>query len=116
MSAFRPKFTVTVGASGQLLVAISRLSPLHKSAFHLAHRDASGGSRPQHHKRKLARSKDVERWYMTTIRVKAIKIGATVVRHGRYVTFHSAEVAVPRSLFENILSLIDDLRRRPAPA
>ena len=27
-----------------------------------------------------------------------------------------AEVAVPRSLFPKILSLIDDLRRRPAPA
>jgi hypothetical protein len=36
--------------------------------------------------------------------------------HGRYVTFQLAEVAVPRSLFQKILSLIDDLRRRPVPA
>jgi len=42
--------------------------------------------------------------------------GAKVVRHGRYVTFQLAEVAVPKELFRKILSLIDDLRRRPAPA
>ena len=35
---------------------------------------------------------------------------------GRYVTFQLAEVAVPRELFRKILSLIDDLRPRPAPA
>jgi hypothetical protein len=28
-----------------------------------------------------------------------IKIGAKVVRHGRYVTFQLAEVAIPRRLF-----------------
>ncbi len=44
------------------------------------------------------------------------KIGAKVVSHGRYVTFQFAEVAVPRELFRKILSLIDDLRPRPAPA
>ncbi len=32
------------------------------------------------------------------------------------VTFQLAEVAVPRELFRKILSLIDDLRPRPAPA
>ena len=30
--------------------------------------------------------------------------------------FQLAEVAVPRELFRTILSLIDDLRPRPAPA
>ncbi len=49
-------------------------------------------------------------------RLKLVKIGAKVVRHGRYVTFQLAEVAVPRKPFRKILSLIDDLRRRPAPA
>ncbi len=39
-----------------------------------------------------------------------------VAGHGRYVTFHLAEGVVSRDLFRNILSLIDDLRRRPAPA
>jgi len=33
---------------------------------------------------------------MTTLRDKLIKIGAKVVRHGRYVTFQLAEVAIPR--------------------
>ncbi len=50
------------------------------------------------------------------MREKLIKIGAKVVRHGRYVTFQLAEVAVSRDLFREILSLIDDLRTRPAPA
>jgi len=44
------------------------------------------------------------------------KIGAKVVRHGRYVIFQLAEVAMPRSLFRKILDLIDDLRRSPVPA
>ena len=47
---------------------------------------------------------------------KLIKIGAKVVRHGRYVIFQIAEVAVPRELFQEILRLIDGLRPRPAPA
>ena len=66
--------------------------------------------------RTLALPKEVEHWSMTTLRDKLVKIGAKVVRHGRYVTFQLAEVAVPRDLFRKILSLIDDLRRRPAPA
>ncbi len=60
--------------------------------------------------------KEVEHGSLTTLREKLVKIGAKVVRHGRYVTFQLAEVAVPRGLFEIILLLIDDLRRRPAPA
>ena len=44
------------------------------------------------------------------------KIGANVVSDSRHVTFQLAEVAVPRSLFQKILGLIDDLRRRPVPA
>ena len=39
-----------------------------------------------------------------------LKIGAKVVRLGRYITFQLAEVAIPRSLFANILRLIDGLR------
>ncbi len=66
--------------------------------------------------RTLALPKEVEHWSMTTLREKLVKIGAKVVRHGRYVTFQLAEVAVPRGLFEIILLLIDDLRPRPAPA
>ncbi len=66
--------------------------------------------------RALALTKEVEHWSMTRLREKLVKIGAKVVSHGRYVTFQLAEVAVPRELFRKILSLIDDLRRRPVPA
>ena len=66
--------------------------------------------------RTLALPKEVEHWSLTTLREKLVKIGAKVVSHGRYVTFQLAEVAVPRSLFQKILNLIDDLRRRPVPA
>ena len=59
--------------------------------------------------------KEVEHWSLTTLWEKLVKIGAKVVHHGRYVTFQLAEVAVSRSLFQKILSLIDDLRRRPVP-
>ena len=51
-----------------------------------------------------------------TLREKLVKIGAKIVRYGRYVTFQLAEVAVPRELFRKTLSLIADLRPRPAPA
>ena len=57
----------------------------------------------------------VEHWSLTALREKPIKIGAKVVRHGRYVTFHLAEVAILRSLFANIPRLIDGLRPAPLP-
>ncbi len=53
---------------------------------------------------------------LPTLREKLIKIGAKALRHGRDIRFQLAEVAIPRSLFTNILGLIDDLRPRPAPA
>ncbi len=67
-------------------------------------------------KRTLALPKKVGHWSLTTLREKLVKIGAKVIRHCRYVTFQLAEVAVPRELFRKILSLIDDLRRRPVLA
>ncbi len=51
----------------------------------------------------------------TTLREKLIKTGAKVVRHGRYVTFQLAEVAIPRALFAEILRLIDWLQPAPLP-
>jgi hypothetical protein len=45
---------------------------------------------------------------------EANQIVTTVVRHGRYVTFQMAEVAVPRQMFADILSLIAWLRA-PVP-
>ena len=44
-----------------------------------------------------------------------IKIGAKVISHGRYVAFQMAKVAIPRTLFANILRLIDELRPPPDP-
>ncbi len=46
---------------------------------------------------------------------KRIKIDAKVVRHGRYITFQLAEVAIPRTPFVEILRLIDGLRPAPLP-
>ncbi len=57
----------------------------------------------------------VEHWSLTTLREKLVKIGAKVVRHGRYVTFQLAEIAISRALFAEILRLIDRLRPAPLP-
>ena len=65
--------------------------------------------------RTLALPEAVEHWSLTTLREKLIKIGAKVVRHGRYITFQMAEVAIPRPLFAEILHLIDGLRPAPLP-
>ena len=65
--------------------------------------------------RTLAMPKTVERWSLTSLREKLVKIGAKVVSHGRYVTFQLAEVTVPRQIFAEILSLIARLRTPPAP-
>ncbi len=56
---------------------------------------------------------EVEHWSLTTLREKLIKIGAKIVRHGRYVTFQMADVAVPCDLFQEILRRIDGFRRSP---
>ena len=53
---------------------------------------------------------------LTSLREKLVKIGAKIVTHARYVTFQLAEVAVPRTLFAEILRLIAELRRPPAIA
>jgi hypothetical protein len=43
-------------------------------------------------------------------------LSARIVRHGCYVIFQLAEVAVPRTLFAEILRRIDRLRGPPVPA
>ena len=65
--------------------------------------------------RTLALPEEVEHWSLTTLREKLVKIGARIVRHGRYVVFQLAEVAVPRVLVAEILRRIDRLRPRPPP-
>ncbi len=52
---------------------------------------------------------------LLTLREKLIKIGTKVVRHGRYITFQMVEVAIPRTLFAEILRLVDGLRLAPLP-
>jgi Transposase DDE domain group 1 len=65
--------------------------------------------------RTLALPQEIEHWSLTTLREKLVKIGARIVRHGRYVVFQLAEVAVPRALFAEVMRRIDRLRPRPAP-
>ena len=40
----------------------------------------------------------IKRWWLTTLREKLVKIGAKIVRRGRYIIFQMAEVAVLREL------------------
>jgi len=60
--------------------------------------------------RTLALPDEVERWSLTSLRDKVVKIGAKVVTHGRYAIFQMAEAAVPRELFRRILDRIARLR------
>ena len=83
----------------------------------VAHRCRSVGAvHPINFMRTLAMPKTADPWSLTSLREKLVKIGAKVVRHGRYVTFQMAEVAVRRQMFAEILSLIARLRALPAPA
>ena len=70
---------------------------------------------PANFLRSLVLPTGVAQWSLTTLREKLVKIGARIVRHGRYVVFQLAEVAVPRALFAEILRRIDRLRPRPPP-
>ena len=54
--------------------------------------------------RTLALPKAVEQWSLTMLREKLVKIGVKVVRHGSYITFQLAEVAISRDVFADILS------------
>jgi hypothetical protein len=65
--------------------------------------------------RSLVLPNEVAQWSLTTLREKLVKIRARIVRHGRYVVFQLAEVAVPRALFAEILRRIAWLRPRPFP-
>ncbi len=56
--------------------------------------------------RRLALPPSVKHWTLTTLRDKLVKMGSKIVYHARYVTFHLAEVAVPRGLYRAILDRI----------
>jgi hypothetical protein len=66
--------------------------------------------------RSLVLPNEVAQWTLTTLREKLVKIGARIVRHGRYVIFQLAEVAVPRALVDAILRRINRLRGPPVVA
>jgi Transposase DDE domain group 1 len=65
--------------------------------------------------RTLATPEPIRDWSLASLREKLIKIGAKLVKHGRYVAFQMAEVAVPRTLFAEVLRLIAELRSQPPP-
>src|SRR5215203_608759 len=62
--------------------------------------------------RTLVLPDEVERWSLSSLREKVVKIGAKVIAHARYMVFQMAEVAVPRALFRRMLAMIDELRPR----
>ena len=66
--------------------------------------------------RTLVLPREIELRSLTSLREKLVKIGARIVRHGRYVVFQLAEVAMPRALFATILRRIDRLRGPPVVA
>src|SRR5687767_6097672 len=66
--------------------------------------------------RSLALPREVAQWSLTTLREKLVKIGARIVRHGRYLVFQLAEVGVPRAVFAAILRRIERLRGPPVAA
>ncbi|MFN3276336.1 MAG: transposase [Paracoccus sp. (in: a-proteobacteria)] len=49
-------------------------------------------------------------WSLTSLQLKLIKIGASVVRHARAITFQLAEVAVTGAMVRAILAAIRRLR------
>ena len=67
--------------------------------------------------RTLALPRAMAHWSLTRLREKLVKMGARMVRHGRYVTFQMAENAVSRRMFGQILARIARLRAPlPVPA
>ena len=62
--------------------------------------------------RTLALPEQIERWSLTSLREKVVKIGAKVIAHARSTVFQMAEVAVPHDLFRRVLDMIAALRPR----
>ena len=72
--------------------------PESRGIKRLVRRSASNLRAEQHlgnFMRTLALPDAVEQWSLTTLREKLVKIGAKIVRHGRYIVFQMAEVAIP---------------------
>jgi hypothetical protein len=56
--------------------------------------------------------KEVADCSLKSIQSRLIQIRARVVRHARKITFHSAEMTVPRNVFGQILAAIRALKHR----
>jgi hypothetical protein len=61
--------------------------------------------------RALATPEPIKDWSLTSLKEKLI--GAKVISHGRYFAFQMAGVAIPRSVFADILRLIAELQSPP---
>ena len=70
--------------------------------------------RYENKKVRLALPTKIKHWSLRSLLVKLIKIGAKVVRSGRYTTFKMAEVVVSKDVFAEILARISRLRCCPA--
>ena len=55
-------------------------------------------------------------WSLTSLQTRRIKIGASVERHARAITFQLAEVAVSGTMVRAILAAIRRLRAPPSCA
>jgi len=64
----------------------------------------------------LALPQKAEHWFLAKFHERLIKIGVNVLRHGRYITFQLADVAIPRTLFAEILRPVAGLRPAPLPS
>lgn len=69
---------------------------------------------PSNFLRTTATPEAIERRSLTSLRERLIKTGPRMVRHTRYAVFQMAEAALPRSLFQGIVNLINGLRGPPA--
>ena len=92
-------FTITVGQRRQNNGKEGNRTPSNGRGCHAGSSATTSKIRLQLHAlaynlgtfmRTLALPKEVEHWSLTTLREKLVKIGAKVVRHGRYVTFQLA--------------------------
>ena len=99
------RYALAVKRSSELAPAIRGTSIILALAYNLGN-----------FMQRLALPKTAEPRSLTSLNEKLSKIGAKVVRHGRYVTFQMAEAAVSRQMFAGILSLSPVYGAPPAPA
>ena len=65
---------------------------------------------PSFQRMQLALPDEVERWSPSTLREKAVRIGANVTAHARCTVFRMAEAAAPHELFGRIPEMMGELR------